>query len=150
MTLKKHILSIIVCSFCLFISIGCKELSPNDDPTDDPIEDPTDDPTEDPTDDPTVGTNIGEITLSWNPQSILGSDGRDLPIYEYRIYRSNVSGHLSLLNTIVVENNPPLSSDSTYTDQTVISDQIYYYAISAVSLMGDESPRSTEIGITAP
>lgn len=134
MSVKNNILSLFICSICLFLNSSCGGSSD------------TDEPTKNSTDAP----KSRELTLRWDPQPLLGSDGRDLSIFEYRIYRGTTSGDLDWLDTVIVKNNPPLSTDSTYIDKTVITGQAYFYSISAINLLGDESPVSSEVTMTAP
>lgn len=134
MSIKNKLLSLFIGTVCLFLISSCGGSSDSDEATTSSTDAP----------------KSGELTLRWDPQSLLGSDGRDLSIFEYRIYRGTTSGDLDWLDTVIVKNNPPLSTDSTYIDKTVITGQAYFYSISAISLLGDESPVSSEVTTTAP
>jgi len=80
-----------------------------------------------------LGAVAGDATvaLAWSSPS---SDGGSA-ITNYKVYRGNISGQLSLLAT--------LPNVLSYTDSAVTNGQTYYYKVTAVNAVG-EGPRSNE------
>jgi hypothetical protein len=77
----------------------------------------------------------GEIVLSWSASASTATSG-------YNIYRSNASrSGYARINSI---------SGLSYTDATVESGQTYYYVVTAVDSIGDESTFSNEIQANVP
>ena len=85
-----------------------------------------------------TSTGLHVVTLTWTASTSSN-------VTAYKIYRGTTSGGpYSLLQTAGVV--------STYTDNTVISGQTYYYVITAVDNTGAESAYSNQIQavITVP
>ncbi len=78
-----------------------------------------------------------QVTLSWSPNS-------EDNLASYNIYRGSTSPAQTLLATVTVTSSP----DTTYTDNTVTTDSMYFYRITAVDLDGDESGYSNEVEVT--
>ena len=79
------------------------------------------------------------IILTWDqPDSDGGSE-----VIEYQLYRGTSTSSLSLLTKI------SSNAERTYTDDSIESNQAYYYAITARNIHG-ESPRSNIIEVTEP
>jgi hypothetical protein len=86
-----------------------------------------------------VFSSVGQkpfVDLTWAPN--MESD-----LAGYNIFRSIDGGALVKLNKQLV----PVPS---YRDETVVPGKTYHYAVSAVDLRGNESPRSTETTETVP
>jgi glycosidase len=71
----------------------------------------------------------GNVALTWN--AVAGAAG-------YYVYRSPVSG-----GGYARLNGTPLG-DLAYTDDTVVNGRLYYYVVTAVDAVGNESDRSSE------
>jgi len=76
------------------------------------------------------------VNLSWNP-STSGAVG-------YNVYRGGTSGGP------YTEINPTLDPSTTYTDNTVLGGQTYYYVSTAVDSAGVESGFSNQVKATIP
>ncbi len=72
----------------------------------------------------------GEVSLSWN--SVAGADG-------YNLYRSPLTG-----GGFVKVNNNPLTGTS-YTDTGLRNAQLYFYIVTALDNIGNESAHSNEV-----
>lgn len=60
-------------------------------------------------------------------------------IYQYRVFRADSeNGYQNLIGNI-------LAPDTTYIDNNVVQDHIYYYAIDAVDIQGNSSGRSNPV-----
>ena len=90
------------------------------------------------------------LILSWLAPDPLGSDGNPLLITSFNIYRGTSTNNLALLHTVDVTNNPPISSETTYTDAAATSGVTFFYSISAVASNGSEGPRSAPVSVVAP
>ncbi|MEM3396043.1 MAG: fibronectin type III domain-containing protein [Thermoplasmata archaeon] len=74
------------------------------------------------------------IRLSWEvPANLLGSK-----VLNYKVYRGTVSGGETLLTTI--------GNTTTYLDTNVLPEEVYYYRVSAVNVLG-EGALSDEVSI---
>lgn len=75
------------------------------------------------------------VQLSWSPStsSVAG----------YNVYRGTTVGQYSRINSA-------LDATTAFTDTTVVSGTIYYYAATAVSSNGDESAYSQPLKVTIP
>lgn len=76
-----------------------------------------------------------QVALTWTAPGSSGSS----PLTSYRIYRGGSSGSLSLLAS--------LGTNTSFTDRTALNNATYYYAVSAVTDVG-EGPRSAEASAT--
>ncbi len=75
------------------------------------------------------------VALSWGPSSS--------PVNGYRVYRSTVSGSdFSALTSVI--------SNLSFSDNTVIDGNTYYYVVTAVDAAGQESPHSNEATAVIP
>jgi Fibronectin type 3 domain-containing protein len=87
------------------------------------------------------GTGISNtshsVGLSWSPSTSSGVVG-------YNIYRSTVSG-----SSYSRVNSSPTAS-TKYTDGNVVSDETYYYVVTAVNSSGAESVKSSQITAVIP
>jgi Abnormal spindle-like microcephaly-assoc'd, ASPM-SPD-2-Hydin/HYDIN/CFA65/VesB-like, Ig-like domain len=87
------------------------------------------------------GTGISDtshsVGLSWSPSTSSGVVG-------YNIYRSTVSG-----SSFSRLNSSPTTS-TKYTDGNVVSDETYYYVVTAVNSSGAESVKSSQITAVIP
>lgn len=92
----------------------------------------------------------GDLVVSWTAPATLGSDGNPLVIAGFNVYRGGSPVTLVLLTTVPVSNNPPIAAETTFTDTTAISGNIFFYAVTAVDALGSESPRSTVVSAVAP
>jgi fibronectin type 3 domain-containing protein len=77
------------------------------------------------------------VLLNWTASPSATATG-------YNVYRSNVSG-----GGYIKVNSSTVGS-LTYTDTTVQNSTIYYYVMTAVDALGDESPYSSEIQMNIP
>jgi len=84
---------------------------------------------------PQASTGNGQITLTWSAPS---SDGGSA-ITNYNIYRGTSAGGEIMLTTI--------GNVLTYTDTGVTNDQVYYYKVKAVNIVG-EGAYSNEVQAT--
>src|ERR1700730_824842 len=76
------------------------------------------------------------VSLSWK-----GTTASN--VVKYNMYRSTISGgYYGHLASAI--------AGTTYTDQSVQSGVIYYYVVTAVDHLGQESPYSNETGATIP
>ena len=75
------------------------------------------------------------VNLSWRPSTS--------PVAGYNVYRGTTLGHYSRINTM-------LDQTTSYTDNTVVSGTIYYYAATAVSSKGEESGYCEPLKVTIP
>jgi ABC-type transport system substrate-binding protein/fibronectin type 3 domain-containing protein len=83
---------------------------------------------------PTWSSLIGSydhVDLTWNEPSILGS----APIQLYELYRGPSTSDLTYLTAV---------SDLSYTDYDVITGQTYYYAVRAVTGVGQGDPSDAQ------
>ena len=97
-----------------------------------------------------VGPTQTGLMVSWNAPLALGSDGNTLVITSFNVYRGNSAVTLLAFGTVAVNNIPPIASETTFTDNTVTSGNTFFYAITAVDVLGNESPQSGVIGAVAP
>ncbi len=72
----------------------------------------------------------GVVSLDW-------ADNTEPALEQYKLYRSAMSGGPYILIT-----EGPVSS---YQDSTVVNDSIYYYAVTAVDILGNETGLSREV-----
>lgn len=84
----------------------------------------------------TVGVSHS-VVLTWGASPSSAATG-------YNVYRSNVSG------TGYAKINSASVSGLTYTDATVVSAETYYYVMTAVDSIGDESDFSVELQEAIP
>lgn len=87
----------------------------------------------------------GQVTLTWNAPST-NADGTPITYFtgDYRIYSGTVSGNYSRVTNLS-------SSNSIVTGQvaSLTNGQTYYFVVTAVNKLGNESNRSNEISKTA-
>ena len=77
----------------------------------------------------------GSVSLDW-------ADNIDSDLEGYNLYRSTVSGYgYAKINTTSI-------ADSEYTDDDVINDTTYYYAVTAVDTSSNESDISSQVSAT--
>ncbi|RLF71825.1 MAG: hypothetical protein DRN40_01675 [Thermoplasmata archaeon] len=76
------------------------------------------------------------VSLSWTPPAENGG----FPVLEYRIYRGESPDNMTLLATAV---------ESSYKDKDIVRGRTYYYAVSAVNVLG-EGPLSDAAAVTIP
>src|SRR5262249_41151001 len=77
-----------------------------------------------------TSTGLHTVALSWTASTSTGVAG-------YNVYRGTTSGGPYTLLAAV-------GSTTIYTDSTVVSNQTYYYVVTALDGIGNESPYSTE------
>ncbi|MCK4447098.1 MAG: DUF1565 domain-containing protein, partial [Candidatus Marinimicrobia bacterium] len=77
-----------------------------------------------------------KVTLRWNQNT-------ESDLHKYNIYRDTLSPATTLIDSVV--DSPP---DTFYTDTGLMNGQIYYYRITAVDSIGNESGYSDEVSAT--
>jgi fibronectin type 3 domain-containing protein len=95
---------------------------------------------------PTAQTNTASFTITMTSYSVSLSwaASASSTTWGYNVYRSNVSG-----SGYTKINLSPVSG-LTYTDTIVVSGQTYYYVVTAVDSIGDESAFSNQIQKVIP
>ena len=96
------------------------------------------------------GGGGGSLVVSWTSPSTLGTDGNPIVIAAFNVYRGPSASALVLLAAVTVNNVPPLAAETTFTDATVTSGDTFFYAVTAVDGLSNESPRSTVVSAVAP
>ncbi|MBV1960609.1 MAG: hypothetical protein KUG52_01355 [Immundisolibacteraceae bacterium] len=99
---------------------------------------------------PGPGPGGGSLVISWSSPSTLGTDGNSLVIAAFNVYRGPNAGALVLLAAVTVNNVPPIAAETTFTDATVTSGDTFFYAVTAVDTVGNESPQSAVVSAVAP
>ena len=84
-----------------------------------------------------ISSTAHSVALSWSPSTSTGVVG-------YNIYRSTVSG-----SSYSRLNSSPTAS-TRFTDGSVVSDETYYYVVTAVNSGGAESVKSSQITAVVP
>jgi len=83
----------------------------------------------------TVGDR--SVTLSWSSNS-------EFNLYQYRIYRSQSQSFAPGVGDLIAQVE---ATDTSFTDTELINSTTYYYRISAVTHLGNESTFSDEVGV---
>jgi len=85
-----------------------------------------------------AGTGVSaqyNVNLSWNASTS--------SVQGYNVYRGTTSGKYSQLNS-------SLDANTAYTDNTVASGTMYYYAVTAINSKGEESSYSAPLQVKIP
>ena len=86
--------------------------------------------------------SASSISLSWTEST------DDVEIYAYDIYRSTDNSTFSKIDRVLAP-DPPDPSALTYTDTTVVTDQLYYYYVIALDTSFNPSAPSNTVSQTA-
>ena len=81
----------------------------------------------------------GQVTLRWDKNT-------ESDLHKYNIYRDTSSPAITLIDSCVASSPP----DTFYVDMAVMNDITYYYRITAVDIVGNESDFSNEVVTTPP
>jgi Abnormal spindle-like microcephaly-assoc'd, ASPM-SPD-2-Hydin len=84
-----------------------------------------------------ISSTAHSVALSWSPSTSTGVVG-------YNVYRSTVSG-----SSYSRVNSSPTTS-TKFTDGSVVSEETYYYVVTAVNSSGAESVKSSQITAVIP
>jgi len=84
-----------------------------------------------------ISSTAHSVALSWSPSTSTGVVG-------YNVYRSTVSG-----SSYSRVNSSPTAS-TKFTDGSVVSEETYYYVVTAVNSSGAESVKSSQITAVIP
>jgi len=80
--------------------------------------------------------STSKLSLAWLP-AVAGT----LPVQNYRVYRGSSPSNLAQVAMVL---------QTAYTDTSVTSGALYYYAVAAADTAGNLSPQSSAVAVTVP